>query len=104
MGGGAKGVPEVEGRGVETAAAASALASSDQSMPCGLSAFFCFFASLYFFFLMAFLALFLASLSSSSSLAFFREASSSADMVRMSVHVKGCRVRGAEGGAGVEGG
>ena len=91
--GGAKGVPEVEGRGLESAAsAASASASCDQSMPWGLSAFFCFFASLDFFFLRAFLALFLASLSSSSSLAFFLEARSSYVMFWMSVAPKGCGV------------
>ena len=91
--GGAKGVPEVEGRGVDSAAAASASASCDQLMPSGWRAFFCFLASLDFFFLLAFLALFLASLSSSSSLAFFfLEASSSADLSRMSMHAKGCRV------------
>ena len=81
--GGAKELPGVEGGGLE--AAASASASSDQSMPWGLSAFFCFFTSLDFFFLRAFLALFLAALSSSSSLAFFLEALSSSVMVLMSV-------------------
>ena len=81
--GGAEELPGVEGGGLE--AAASASASSDQSMPWGLSAFFCFFTSLDFFFLRAFLALFLAALSSSSSLAFFLEALSSSVMVLMSV-------------------
>ena len=90
--GGAEGLPEVEGGGLE--AAASASASCDQSMPWGSSAFFCFFTSLDLFFLRAFLALFLAALSSaalaSSSLAFFLEARSSSVMVLMSVAPKGC--------------
>ena len=82
----AKAVPEVEGRGVGTAAASSASASFVQLKLTGWRAFFCFLASLDFFFLMAFLALFLASLSSSSSIAFFfLEASSSANLSRMSV-------------------
>ena len=86
--GGAKGLPEVEGGGLE---AASASASCDQSMPWGSSTFFCFFTSLDLFFLRAFLALFLATLSS-SSLAFFLEACSSSVIVLMSVAPKGCSV------------
>ena len=70
--GGAAGVLEVEGRGVGVgvAAASSVSLSLDQSMLRGCIAFFCLLTSLDFFFFSAFLALFLACLASSSSLAF----------------------------------